>query len=258
MSALDDIGNRDTTGGRASAVSDYTANRLNQYTTRTVPAYVDVLGVANPTTNVTVNGNVAGRQGEYFHHALSVPNTTAQYPTITVTSPYGAGQSCSGEVFVPASPETSTDDADGNLTQDGRWTYVWDGENRLEELKRETSTPAGAILRWAFDHDHQGRRICKQRYTWDAGSWLLIADSCFLYDGWNVIVELDANAGNARLRTYVWGSDLSGTIEGAGDVGGLLWVNNFQTTYDGQTLPTGVHFVTFDGNGKCPGAGKGR
>jgi len=29
----------------------------------------------------------------------------------------------------------------------------------------------------------------------------------------------------------------------------LLWLNNYQTTYDGQTLPTGVHFVSYDGNG---------
>jgi RHS repeat-associated protein len=32
-------------------------------------------------------------------------------------------------------------------------------------------------------------------------------------------------------------------------VGGLLWVNNYQTTFDGQTLPTGIHFVAYDGNG---------
>ena len=77
-SRFDDIGNRDTTGGRASAASDYTANRRNQYTSRTVPPYVDVLGLANPTTNVTVNGNIAMRKGEYFHYALNVPNATAQ------------------------------------------------------------------------------------------------------------------------------------------------------------------------------------
>ena len=194
---FDDIGNRDTTGGRASAVSDYTANRLNQYNTRTVPLSVDVQGLANPTANVTVNGNVATRQGEYFHHALSVPNATAQYPTITVTSQYGGQQSQSGEVFVPAVTESFGYDADGNLTSDGPWTYFWDGENRLVEMKRDTSTPTLS----------------------------------------------------SRLRTYVRGSDLSGTIEGAGGVGGLLWVNNHQATYDGQTLPTGVHFVAYDGNG---------
>ena len=57
---FDDMGNRDTTGSRASTASDYTANRRNQYTTRTVPPYVDVLDIANPTADVTVNGVVAG------------------------------------------------------------------------------------------------------------------------------------------------------------------------------------------------------
>ncbi|MDI9382261.1 MAG: hypothetical protein QM845_15530, partial [Verrucomicrobiota bacterium] len=64
-------------------------------------------------------------------------------------------------------------------------------------------------------------------------------DTICLYEGWNVVAELDANATNARLRTYVWGLDLSGTRQGAGGVGGLLWVNNYQTSYGGQTLPTG-------------------
>ena len=247
---FDDIGNRDTTGGRASAVSDYTANRLNQYNTRTVPPSVDVQGLANPTANVTVNGNVATRQGEYFHHALSVPNATAQYPTITVSSQYGGQQSQSGEVFVPAVTESFGYDADGNLTSDGRWTYLWDGENRLVEMKRDTSTPTlSSRLRLLFEYDAQGRRIRKYFYTHSGSSWVEQRDTICLYDGWNVVAEVDANASKARLRTYVWGSDLSGTIEGAGGVGGLLWVNNYQATYDGQTLPAGVHFVAYDGNG---------
>jgi hypothetical protein len=54
--AFDDIGNRTpaTTGGDAegspSALrsSTYTSDRLNRYTSRTVPGAVDVLGTANP------------------------------------------------------------------------------------------------------------------------------------------------------------------------------------------------------------------
>jgi len=215
-----------------------------------VPPYVEVMGIANPTTNVTVNGNVATRKGEYFHHALSVTNASALYPTITVTSQYGSGQSRTGEVFVAQSPEVYAYDADGNLTSDGRWTYVWDGENRLVEMKRDTSTPTlSSRLRLVFEYDQQGRRIRKQFYTHNGTTWVEQRDTISLYDGWNVVAELDANASKARLRTYVWGTDLSGTVEGAGGVGGLLWLNNYQTTYDGQTLPTGVHFVAYDGNG---------
>src|SRR5437763_281061 len=86
--------------------------------------WVDVLGIANPTASVTVNGNTANRHGEYFHSPLSVANSSAAYPTVTVASTYGGGTSSSGKVFVPPATETFTHDQDGNLTADGRWAYT--------------------------------------------------------------------------------------------------------------------------------------
>src|SRR5262249_5271820 len=41
-------------------------------------------------------------------------------------------------------------------------------------------------------------------------------------------------------RSYLWGSDLSGSMQGAGGVGGLLAVTD---------SVQGTHFVAFDGNG---------
>jgi len=249
---FDDIGNRKSTGGRASAASSYTNNLLNQITGRSVAPYVDVAGVANPTTNVTVSAAgqtfTAARWGDYFHHALSVPNSSAQYPTVEVTSAF-TNWTESGQVYVPATPEVFTYDADGNLTSDGRWTYTWDGENRLVEMKRDAASPSGARIWLVFEYDAQGRRIRKTVSTNAGGGWVEQTDAVFLYDGWNVMAELDANAAKARLRTYVWGIDLSGSLQGAGGVGGLLWVNNYQTAYQEETLPTGVHFVVYDGNG---------
>jgi hypothetical protein len=67
---FDDIGNRTTAkaGGDQSGTglrpAAYTANALNQYTLRTNAPYVDVVGVANPTAPVIVNGNTASRKGE--------------------------------------------------------------------------------------------------------------------------------------------------------------------------------------------------
>ncbi len=251
--AFDEIGNRQSTGGRASSVSTYANNRLNQITNRSVAPYVDVLGVANRTTNVTVRviggtTYTAARKGEYFHHALNVPNSTVQYPSIEVKSLYGATEAETNEVFVAAASESPTYDADGNLTQDGRWTYTWDGENRLVQMIRDTDSPAGARQKLTFDYDHQGRRIRKTFSTY-SGGWQKQSDLIFLYDGWNLVAELDANASNARVRTYVWGTDLSGTITGAGGVGGLLWLDNHQSTFEGKTLPTGVQHAAYDGNG---------
>jgi RHS repeat-associated protein len=251
--AFDEIGNRQSTGGRASSVSTYANNRLNQITGRSVPPYVDVLGVGNPTANVTVRviggtTYTAARKGEYFHRALNVPNSTNVYPSIEVKSLHGATQAETNKVFVAAATESPTHDADGNLTQDGRWTYTWDGENRLVQMIRDTASPSGARQKLVFEYDHQGRRIRKTFSTY-SGGWQEQSDLIFLYDGWNLVGEFDANSSNAMVRTYVWGTDLSGTTTGAGGVGGLLWLNNHQSTFEGKTLPTGVQYAAYDGNG---------
>ena len=156
---------------------------------------------------------------------------------------HGATQTDSGEAFVPPATETYTYDTDGNLATDGRWTYSWDGENRLVEMKRDTSVPTlSSRLRLRFEYDHLGRRIRKGFDTHNGTDWVEQTDTIFLYDGWNVMGELNANASNAKLRTYVWGLDLSGSLQGAGGVGGLLKV----TDYVGGTTH---HFVAYDGNG---------
>jgi RHS repeat-associated protein len=252
---FDDIGNRDTTGGRASAVSDYSANHLNQYETRTVPNKLDILGVANPTQPVEVwkdsdSPSTASRSGEYFHQALTVAYSS--YPEVFAKSLFVPNQQASaGRSFVPPALEDFDHDLDGNLIKDGRWTaYVWDGENRLIEMKRDTATPTEARQRLTFEYDHLGRRVRKRFFTPSGTNWAEQRETIYLYDGWNVVAELDGNNANATLRTYVWGTDLSRSRSGAGGVGGLLWVNNSQTT---GGLPTGIQFVAYDGNGNVSG-----
>ncbi len=62
---FDDIGNRTSSkvGGDANGANlrsaTYGANSLNQYTNRTVPSGFDVLGIANFSSTVTVNGSAA-------------------------------------------------------------------------------------------------------------------------------------------------------------------------------------------------------
>src|SRR2546421_8892776 len=70
--AFDDIGNRTSTkaGGDDHGVglrnANYSANSLNQYTSRDVPGAADILGLSYATNVVTVNGLTAYRKGEYF------------------------------------------------------------------------------------------------------------------------------------------------------------------------------------------------
>ncbi len=86
-----------------------------------MPGYVDVLGIANPTSPVKVDGNTAYRKGDYFQYALQEDNSSApQYPSITVSNSYPPGATNTGNVFVPKTPEPFFHDADGNLTNDDR------------------------------------------------------------------------------------------------------------------------------------------
>ncbi len=82
-----------------------------------------------------------------------------------------------------------------------------------------------------------GRRIRSKVTNLDTST--VTQDNRFFYDGWNLLTELDAS--NARVRTFLWGSDLSGSMQGAGGVGGLLKVTT-------QT-PSASAFVAYDGNG---------
>ncbi len=63
---FDDIGNRTSTkqGGDQTAGSlrpaTYTANNLNQYDSRTIPGYLEVQGIANPSATLTINSSSSG------------------------------------------------------------------------------------------------------------------------------------------------------------------------------------------------------
>jgi RHS repeat-associated protein len=120
-------------------------------------------------------------------------------------------------------------DYDGNLTTNGVWSYSWDAENRL------TAVYSNNTLLVSNTYDHRSRRIAKivshggtetQRRT-------------FLYDDWNLIQELITDNGSLTTNSFTWGLDLSGSLQGAGGVGGLLAVNR----------DASVYFPCFDANG---------
>ena len=63
------------------------------------------------------------------------------------------------------------------------------------------------------------------------------ATTTYFYDGWNLVEERIAYTdGSCSTIKYYWGKDLSGTLQGAGGIGGLLVVaksGRFYTpTYD--------------------------
>jgi len=105
----------------------------------------------------------------------------------------------------------------------------------------------GSVDRRRVDwtYDALGRRVRQVRYVWTNGTWQVVEDLKLVSDPvWfgRHIAELNGTNG-ALVRSYVWGLDLSESLDGAGGVGGLLWVR-----LSGGPA-AGVHFVTYDGNG---------
>ena len=245
--AFDTIGNRrwtkaggDPTGGSLRTAL-YTNNLLNQITGRQVPGSVDVLGIAALKGAVTVNGQAALRQKEYYAQTLTWNTATgAVCAWVTNLATLRAQVNTNiGTIFLPKNPETNAFDADGNLLRDGRWDNTWDAENRLVKMTSRSDTPADSRLSLEFRYDWQGRRASKVVSNWTGAAWALASNVRFVYDGWNLLAELNAT-NNGVIRSYAWGTDASGTMQGAGGVGGLLWVT--------RTSDSSTHFASYDGN----------
>ena len=265
---FDEIGNRLSTarGGDALGASlrtdSYTNNAANQLVARTVPGYVDVLGRAASNATVTLNNvRVNGRQAfEYWRAELTANNSTglvvvgitnigvlqdpvaAAIPTDIVTTNLTS-------VLLPRTPEVFKYDADGNLTNNGLWSLKWDAENRLIEMENVAAVPPPQRLKLKFAYDWQGRRVSKVVSNYATGSWQLTLARRWIWDGTRPLAELEATNSLPWLRQwYVWGADESGTLDGAGGVGGLVMISD--------STPSGWSWYTLsDGRGNLAGMG---
>ena len=107
--------------------------------------------------------------------------------------------------------------ADGGLTGFGGLTFAYDSGTRL------TSVSSNGVVIASYDYDAFDRRVRKVTPE---------AETTFIYDGWNLVLEevVHTNGADDRIE-YVWGKDLSGTLDGAGGVGGLLYLKHNGAIY---------------------------
>ena len=194
----------------------YSANALNQYVSRTVPGWASVRGLAATNAYISVNGNEAFRAGGYYFGSGDFDNSAqsgwAELETYATVSSATNGpdlvSAVTNRVFVPQTPEIFAYDADGNLMEDGRFRYWWNGENRMVRAEEKMPPEGRSAHVIVYSYDHQGRNVVKD-------------GSLQVWDDYNIVVE-DAATSNATIN--VWGLDIDGTMQGAGGVGGLLAV----------------------------------
>jgi RHS repeat-associated protein len=122
-------------------------------------------------------------------------------------------------------------DANGNLIWDGLTAYSYDCANEL------ASATVTNCWRTQYAYDGLGRRRVRQDFAWSGGGWAETNEVHYVYDGMTVLQERNSN--NVPVVTYTRGTDLSGTPQGAGGIGGLL----------ARTDANGSAFYHADGNG---------
>ena len=220
-------------------VQTFNVNELNALTTvtRDVTNFTVAGTTTSPATNVTVNELEALR---YADRTFARTNLTLADGNNTFTA---IGRDLSGRAdtnvvtaWLPASA-TYEYDLNGNMLSDGRRGFEYDDENQLIKV---TVTNA---WKSEFSYDGKMRRRIRKEYGWNGGAWVKTNEVRYVYDGNLVIQERDAN--NLAAVTYTRGKDLSGSLEGAGGIGGLL-ARTDQSTIN---PPQSTAYYHCDGNG---------
>ena len=201
----------------------YTYDALNRPTSRNA----DTFGYNDrgEVTSATITGGSPSSATAHYNYddignlLLSAFNTATNTYTANNLNQY------TSVLRVSAPPCEPTYDIDGNMLSDGVLSFTYDASNRLN-----TVSTNGVQLAANF-YDAKSRRVKKVTSE---------AMTTFLYNDWNLIEERIAytNGTSSTIR-YFWGKDLSGTLQGAGGVGGLLYL-----TIDGMP-----YIPTYDNNG---------
>jgi RHS repeat-associated protein len=188
----------------------------NQLTSVTRAGTLTVSGATPvPATNVTVNGAGAQTYGDFTFAATNNTLTNGSNTfTVVARNIYGQGATNVVALNLPASVSLQYD-ANGNLTNDGTRAFAYDAENRVVSVWVTNG--------WRSDlvYDGLSRRRAERDYGWQGGGWVETNETHVIYDGLAPLQERNSNSAPQTV-TYTRGLDLSGSLQGAGGIGGLL------------------------------------
>ncbi len=202
-----------------------TVDSLNQLQSASSTGMLTVSGTTtSPATNVTVWGTslssasatIYASDNSWARTNVTLPNGSATYNASALDT-FGRTDTNTVSVNLP-NALTFQYDANGNLTNDGFRSFAYDDENEL--ISMVVTNGPGPSTRSDFAYDGLMRRRVRTEMTWNGTSWSTNQVVRYVYDGGLAIQERDGN--NIPLVTYTRGRDFSGTLKGAGGIGGLL------------------------------------
>ena len=237
----------DEAGRPTSGVTDY------RPTVRVNGSTIQVMGSVAPAATVTINGTsvtVSGTTGRFSQTYSPTLNTWQSYTVRGTLSGSGHGGTDAiaeevRDIFVPPASETLGYDASGNRTGDARWNYHWNALDQMTSAYEKNPAPGDSPTFIDCTYDCEGRRVEKKiRHGND-----LVKRTLTVWDGWKPVLDIDYSAGSeVARRYYTWGPDVSGSLDGAAGIGGLVEiaelknhvVTRCQPIYDGLGNITGL------------------
>jgi RHS repeat-associated protein len=206
--------NRDPIG-EAGGINLYQFVGNNQISNITRAGTLTLSGATPaPVTSVTVNGQTAQAYSDFTFARtnLALANGPNGFTNIA-QNVYGVSITNTIALILSNSVGLLYD-LNGNLTNDGVRSFAYDAENRL--------VTNWVVSAWKseFVYDGLGRRRIERDYGWQSGGWSRTNEIHYVYDGWLVIQERDAN--NDVLVSYTRGTGLAGRLNESGGIGGLL------------------------------------
>jgi len=194
----------------------------------------------NNATGLPVSGELLGLTYDAAWNMTARTNgTTVNYAVNNLNQVTGDGGTY-----------TYTYDSNGNRAsrEAGGGATVWlvyDDENQLIRQETDTwNTPEANRFRLEYVYDGKLRLRERRYFTWLNGTWYSSATDRYVYDGMLVVQERSTTAPTV---SYTRGVDLSGGLDGAGGIGGLLARSHgFSSGTGAWSAHTAYHA---DGNG---------
>ena len=235
----------------------FNVNSLNQVTTVTRPpgGQGNPLVVSGTTSGGATNVSMSGTgmtpstpalyaDGTWAFFGATLAEGTNTYTAVAVGT-HGRTDTNTVSVYLPQTVSYRYD-LNGNLLSDARRGFDYDDENQLIRVTITNST------RSDFAYDGRMRRRVRVECTWVSGAWVTNEIVRYVYDG-NLVVQerhyVRQPAGEIlqQVISYTRGKDLSGSLEGAGGIGGLLARSDLSTL---NFQPSTSHaYYHADGNG---------
>lgn len=224
----------------------FNVDNLNQLTTTVrTNSSLTVAGITTGSaTNVTVadNGNSAVAAIRYADATFARTNVTLLNGTNTFVAvagdSLGRWDTNSVTTYLPTAV-TFRYDQNGNLRTNGTRIFEYDDENQLTRITEPNA--------WKSEFTYDGKmkmRISKD-YEWRNGAWVQTNEVRRVYDGMLVVQERDPF--NVAALSYTRGKDLSGSLKGAGGIGGLLALSDHRS----QIADHSYYHVDGNGNVTC-------